>query len=48
MRSAAATIASPAEEEAPPAIDGAYRAASASGPPSDATATPVKPHWPIG
>ena len=45
---AAATIERPAESLASSTIPGAANAASASGPPKDATATPVKAHRPIG
>src|SRR5215468_12355909 len=41
-------MASPAEALASATMVGAYSAASASGPPKDMTATPVKPHRPTG
>src|ERR1700755_1795122 len=44
---AARIITSPAEEDAPPAIDGAYSPVRASRP-NEVTATPAKAHCPIG
>jgi hypothetical protein len=45
---AAATMASPADALASETITGAFRAASASGPPNDTTATPANAHPPAG
>src|SRR5690349_9635868 len=44
---AARIMTRPAEEDAPPAIDGAYSPVRASRP-NDVTATPAKAHCPIG
>jgi hypothetical protein len=43
----AASIASPADSDASAASPGAAIAASASGPPNEATATPANAHGPI-
>jgi hypothetical protein len=45
---AAASMASPAESPVSATMAGALSAASASGPPNEATATPMNAHGPIG